>query len=455
MSYDTTQQLFKAIKNYKNELIEGKSEFARKLWEAFCASHPADIADFLASLTAKDLYLLFSRLPVHLQADVFMEFSEGIRHTLFVLCKKDEREILIKNLTIDELTDFFDDLSDVELDAYLKILNKQEREKVLSLLQFPETSAAGVMDSNVFVLSKNITVAKTIELLQRIQPDRALHRTIYVVDSRHILAGSILLEDLVLKSPEQKIESIMRAVPYKIPAFLDQSEVAQKMMHYHIDIAPVVDDRGTFLGVIPSDTLAEVIEEEASEDIFRMASMTPIRASYFETPFVKLLYQRGFILAFLLLLQSVSTFIIEKYQLLLAGFLFAYAGVVTSTGGNASSQTSALVIQGLAAGQLNHSHISRFLRREVVLSLAMASILAFIAFVRTYAFNGLLLESSIVACSLGIVVVFSTFFGALTPFILHKMNMDPAHSAGPLLTTCMDIVGVIVYCLISGIFLSK
>lgn len=452
MAYDTTQQLLKAIKDHKDELIENKSEFAKKLWEAVYKLHPADIADFFATLNIKDLYLLFNKLPVETQADVFMEFSEGVRHAVFVLCKKSERESLIKNLTIDELTDFFDDLSDSELDTYLKILNRKEREKIISLLQFPETSAAGVMDSNVFVLSQNITVAKTIELLQRIQPDRALHRTIYVVDAHHKLVGSILLEDLVLKSPKQKIESIMRPVVYTVPALLDQSEVAQNMMHYHLDIAPVVDAKGTFLGVIPGDTLAEVIEEEASEDIFRMASMAPIKNSYFETSFYKLLYQRGWVLAILLLLQSVSTFIIGKYQVLLAGFLMVYIGMVTSTAGNASSQSSALVIQGLASGELDDSDLIKFLRRELILSSMMACVLSFLAFARTYIFSGLLLESMVISLALGIIIIFSMLFGVLTPFLLYRLKMDPAHSAGPLLATCMDIIGVVVFCLISKAF---
>ena len=454
MVNDTAHQLLKAMKDHRQELMEGKSEFAKKLWESFCQLHPADIGDFIGSFYIKELYLLFGRLPVNLQADVFMELSEGIRHALFILCKKNEREILIKNLTIDELSDFFDDLSDTELDTYLKILNRKEREKVLSLLQFPETSAAGVMDSNVFVLSQNITVAKTVELLQRLQPDRKLYRTVYVVNNQHLLVGSILLEDLVLRSAKEKIEFIMRPIGYKVFALVEQEEVAKQMMRYHLTIAPVVDTKGLFLGVISSDTLAEVIEEEASEDIFRMASMTPIHESYFDTPLLKLLYQRGVILGLLLLLQSVSTFVIGKYQALLAGFLMAYAGMVTSTGGNASSQTSALVIQGIASGELDEEHAGSFLKRELLIALAIGFGLSLIAFLRTYFFSGLLLESTVVACSLGIVVIFSMMCGAVIPFVLYRLRMDPAHSAGPLLATCMDIIGVVVFCLISRAFLS-
>lgn len=453
MAYDTTQQLLKAIKDYKNELVVGNSEFSKKLWESVCELHPADISDCFSTFSMKDLYVLFSRLPAQVQADVFMEFTEGIRHALFVLCKKSEREILIKNLTIDELTDFFDDLSDSELDTYIKILNRKERERVLSLLQFPETSAAGVMESNVFVLSQNITVAKTIELLQRIQPERSLYRTIYVVDSTQTVVGSIVLEDLVLKSPKQKIEQIMRPVGYKVPALLDQEEVAKHMMHYHLEIAPVVNDKGIFLGVIASDTLAEVMEEEAGEDIFRMASMSPIKEGYFDISLMKLFYQRGSILGLLLLLQSVSTLVMAKYESLLVGFLIMSIGMVTSTGGNASSQSSALVIQGIAAGQLTNAHLGRFLKRELVIAFMMSLFLALIAFTRTYLASGLLLESSVIACSLSLIVVFSMIFGALIPFFLHRLKMDPAHSAGPLLATCMDIVGVIVYCLICKAFI--
>ena len=125
-----------------------------------------------------------------------------------------------------------------------------------------------------------------------------------------------------------------------------------------------------------------------------------------------------------------------------------------NTGGNASSQTSALVIQGIASGELDEEHAGSFLKRELLIALAIGFGLSLIAFLRTYFFSGLLLESTVVACSLGIVVIFSMMCGAVIPFVLYRLRMDPAHSAGPLLATCMDIIGVVVFCLISRAFLS-
>lgn len=439
------------IKDNRQKLKE-KDTFG-DLWTYFIKLHPADIADILILFSSIDIYYIFKDLTPSLQADTFMELSTDVRHTLFSQSNLEQRENLINNLTIDELADFFDDLSDEELHRYMRLVNKQRRSAVLSILQFSETSAAGIMDSNIFVLSESLTVQKTIELLQRLKPDKKLYRSIYIVNKENLLVGFIYLEDLVLKNSKNAIKQIMYDVDYKINANIDQEEIAKYMLKYHIDIAPVVDDDNRFLGVIASDTLAEIVEDEATEDIYRMASMTPIRETYFETSFSKLLVQRGGILCILLLLQSVSAFVINSYQNLLANFLITYMGLITSTGGNVSSQTSALVIQGLATGDLSVKEMGKFLRRECVFSVFLSLALSMVAFIRTYIFSGLLLESFIVGFSLFLLTIFSMIIGTLLPFILHKLKMDPAHSAGPLLATCMDILGVVVYCLISNALL--
>lgn len=407
--------------------------------------HPADISDILENVNFNSIYDIFSKLHPEIQADVFMQFSNEKRKHIFLKCSKNEREVLLNKLRIDELVDFFDDLSDNEVSLYIKLLNKNEREKVISLLEFPETSAAGIMDIEVFVLPMNINVSKTINLLQRLNQEKELYRTIFIVDSKYNLMGKILLEDLILNTSDTQILKFMKKIEYSVNAFLDQEHIAEYMTHYEIDIVPVIDENNKFLGVISSDTLAKIIENEASEDILRMAALSPIEDSYFETSIFKLIYQRAGILIILLLIQSISTLIIGTYQSILAGFLISYIGMITSTGGNSSSQVSVLAIQGLASGELKSTQMLKFLKRELSISFLLGLILSIIGFIRIYIFNYKLKESFIIAFSIFSIIIISTILASTIPFLLRKINIDPAYAAGPLLATFMDIIGVIIF----------
>lgn len=407
--------------------------------------HPADLCEIFDSISNSVRIYLFSHLPSPKKADVFIEFSNNKRHNIFLHATKNEREALLHYLSINELVDFFDDLSDEEIREYIQLLNKKERKKVLSLLEFPETSAAGIMESDVIVLPPDISTAKTILLLKKTKANKTLYKTIYIVNHEQILIGYILLEDLFFAEEKENISKLMKPAEYFVKSDEDQETVSIYMTRYKLSIIPVIDHTNHFLGVITSEIVARTIELEAAEDIFRMASLSPIQYTYFETPMTKLIWQRASILTLLLLLQSISTMIIGKYTALLNGFLITYIGMVTSTGGNTSSQVSALVIQGLASGDIKIKDQYRFLKREIIISSFLAIIVSIIGSARIYFFHYQIKETIIIFSSLFSVILFSTILGSAVPFILHKVKVDPAYSAGPLLATCMDILGVILF----------
>jgi len=218
---------------------------------------------------------------------------------------------------------------------------------------------------------------------------------------------------------------------------------------------PVVDKGGLFLGAISSDTLVDIIEEETSEDVYHMSAMPAIKYPYFETSFYKILVERSFILFVLLIMQSLSTMIIKHYQVTLQGFLIYFITMLVSTGGNSSSQTSAVVIQGMASGQITSDNVSRFLRREIVMAVMMAIILGVVAFFRAYLTEGsFFLGSLAVSLSLSLIVLVSVILGSCMPLVLQKVRLDPAFAAGPFLATLMDILGLLIYCYISKLLLS-
>lgn len=449
------QELYSKIFLNFDAVIKKNTEIGVQLRAQIEALHPADIAYFFSLLDKDEARELFLSFDPELQFDVFKEFSD-VRKASFssVFDDKQLRHVLM-HLSTDELSGFFDELSDEELKRYLRMMQKKDREKILSLLQSPQDSVSRHMDINVFALIKDFTVERAIQLLQRLQPDQELHRRIFVTSRDGHLEGHILLEDLVLKKPHTRLASIVRKNEFVALADEDRESVAQKMTHYNVMTVPVVDHKGNFLGIIPADALVDILEEESSEDIFRMATLTPTKDSYFETPFLRLFYQRSFILVILLMVQSISSTIQIYFEAVLAGFLAHFIQMLISTGGNASSQASATVIKGLATGELDEQNIHKFIMREFLVALLLGVVLGGIAFCRVYYFFGKydFVRSFAVSCSLSVIVVISVTLGGCVPLFLKRLNVDPAHSAGPLLTTMMDIIGLLIYCMISSAIL--
>jgi len=450
---DYLNKLFFDIIHNLDTVAKRDSELGRSLWNSLVALHPADIAQFFADIDREHLKQLFLQLPHAQRLEVFHELSDPLKVYCLSFLGDHERIEVLRALFMDELSDLFDCLSDEELKKYLSLLHKEDREKVLSLLQFAPESAGGIMDTEVLTLMVDSTVEKSIRLLQRLQPRQELHREIYVTDRSNHLVGHINLEDLVLKSPQAPISSFLRKNELVVQASEDREEIAKMMVHYSLMTVPVVGDKDYFLGVIPSDTLVEVIEQEASEDVYRISAMTPIKRTYFETSFFRLIYQRSYILIALLLAESFSSTILKAYEVSLCGFLIYFIPMLVSTGGNTSSQTSALVIQGLASGEIHEANMHRFVRREFLMAVVLACILGVTAFGRVYYTTGKGFESFAVSISLALIVLVAVSLGSFIPLLLKRINIDPAFSAGPFLATLMDILGILIFCYVSKLIL--
>jgi magnesium transporter len=445
--------MFEQVREHLREVINQDTPLGIALWNELIKAHPADIARFYENCDEHEAQLLFLKTPESKRFAVFRELSKPVQIFCLSFLSDYDLGVILRALPIDELTDLFDGLSDDELKKYLKLLHKKDREQVLSLLQFNPESAGGIMDSNVLTLFQDFTIEQSIVILQRLQPNSDLHRRIFITNHDNELVGFINLEDLVLKHPKTRIRVIMHQNDLVVLADEDRESVAKKMRHYDVMIVPVVDKLHIFLGVIPNDTILDVLEKESSEDVYRMAALSPMKYTYFQTSFYRLFFQRGSVLIVLLMLQTFSTLIIEHYEILLAGFLTYFMGMLTSTGGNASSQTSALLIQGLATGEIDESNSKRFLLRELLMAGVLALVLGVFGFLRVYLLYSEFQKSLAVSISLAVIVFVSMVLGGCMPLILKKFHLDPAHSAGPVLATFMDIIGIFLYCTISRFIL--
>lgn len=447
-------KLFQEILSHLEEVVTQQEPVGTVLYQSLVELHPADIADFFGDIGYKEsMVRLFKSLPASLRLAVFAEFSHLAQTFLLSQLGDQEQINLLRHVSVDELTDLFDYFSDDELKKYLTLLNKGVRAKVIELLKFNPQSAGGIMDIDVLTLQEDFTVEKSISILQRLRPRKDIHQQIFVVTGEHRLVGFINLEDLVLEKPKEKIGSFMQKNELLVSADEDQETVAKKMRHYGMMTAPVVGKENYFMGVISGETLVDVIVEEASEDIQKMAALTPMKHSYFETSFGRLLWERSYVLIILLMAESFSTTILSSFEKTLSEFLIIFIPMLISAGGNTSSQTSAMVIQGMATGDISHSNVHHFVRREFLMALFLAAILGTVAFGRVHFTGGTTIESFTIGFSLAMIVLLATMLGSCLPFLLQLLRIDPAFSAGPFLATIMDVLGVFIFCYLTKLFL--
>jgi magnesium transporter len=449
-----SRQILQEIKSNIDTVIKKDSPLGESLWNELLQVHPADLADFISDLENEQMEAIFLALPKDVKLEVFEHFSDAMQVSSLSFMSEENKIDLLNDLPVDKVTDLLELLSDEDFKHYHNLLHKKSREKVLSLLKFHPESAGGIMDIEVITLVKDFTVEKSIKILQRLRPSRDVHQQIYVTDAAHNLVGHINLEDLVLNLPQSKIASFMKENEYVARADEDRETIAKSMVHYGLMTIPVVGKGNHFLGIIPSDTLVDVIVEEASEDVLKMSAVAPLKHPYFEMSFFRMLFERSYILVPLLIAESMSGTILQAYEQTLGVFLISFIPMLISAGGNTSSQTSAMVIQGMASGEIRESNMFKFLRREFLMATMLGTVLAFVAFGRVYYTTGLFLESFVISLALGLIVLISVTLGSCIPFILRRFNIDPAFSAGPFLATIMDILGVMIYCYITKLMLS-
>lgn len=447
-------KILQEIKDNIDNVIKQDTPLGTSLWHMLTELHPADIVDLISELDGQVAQQLFLTMPKELRLAVFEKFSVRLQEWCLDFLSELERAEALYALSIDALADLFDHVSDEDLKKYLNLLHRRARDQVISILQFDPESAGGIMETEVIALMQDFTVEKSVKMLQRLRPKRDIHQQIYVTNRQNQLIGHIALEDLVLHPPQTRISSFLQKNELVASADQDREEIAKQMVRYGLTSVPVVGDENYFLGVIPSDILMNILVAEATEDVQKMSALTPMKQAYFETPFFKLLYNRGYILIALLLAESFSGTILKAYEDTLYGVLIFFIPMLISTGGNTSSQTSAVVIQGMATGEIHSGTIRRFLKREFLTACALSCLLGIASFVRVYITYKSLWESVAVSLSVALVVLCAVSLGSIIPIMLKRLNIDPAFSAGPFLATLMDVFGILIYCYIAKLILS-
>ncbi len=434
------------IEQELRELIEGKKYAAIK--KNLSELNAVDIAELLDPLELNTALLIFRMLPKDLAVEVFAHFSyEQQGNIINVITDKELSHIL------DEL--FFDDMMDIIEEMPANIVNKilrnstqEERNMINQFLKYPEYSAGSIMTIEYVDLKQGMTVKEALLHIKDIGLSKETVYTCYVTDDNRVLEGIVSLRAIVTSEDNEIIKDLMEKELIYVNTHDDQETVAGIFKKYGFIALPVVDKEHRLTGIITVDDIIDVIEQEATEDFQRMAAMEPSEEAYLDTSILVLAKHRITWLLILMIGATLTGGIIGQYEDVLNSvtILTAFIPMLMDTGGNSGSQSSTLIIRGLATGEVTLKDKWRVMYKEFGISIIVGIILAFVNFIKNMYIDRVGFSIALtVSITLVVTVMMAKMVGGVLPLIAKKLKMDPAIMAGPLITTIVDSMALIVY----------
>jgi len=436
------------------ELIE-KGDF-KTLKRVLEQQDPADVKEMIEKLPPDLKVVVFRLLPKDKAAEVFSELEPDDQLELIKLFREERLKEIFESMDPDDKVELLEEMPANVVKKLLSYLPPQEREELLHILNYPEDSAARLATTEYVELFGDMTVREALEKLRREGKKKENIYSLMVIDRTRKLKGTVELRDMIVADPDQKVSEIMNKDPVFVHATDDQELAAELMKKYDLIILPVVDSEERLIGVITFDDLVDVIEEEATEDIQKMASMSVTYTPYFHTPVWKFILKRSPWLVALLLLESINSNIISGYEKFLASIplIAAFIPTMMDAGGNIGSQISALIIRGMSLNEITAKDWWKVLLRESLIGSILGFILAGVLYLRAFLISSDPTLNFAVATALLVVILYANILGALLPFIARIFKIDPAFMAGPLLTTIVDVTGIMIYFYVVHSFLS-
>ena len=409
--------------------------------------HPVDIASILTNLKDEETVVVFRLLPQELALETFNELDEEEQSSILSLLGKNYAATVLNEMAPDERADLFEELPEEIIERFLPLMSPAERSDVEKLLKEKEHSAGSIMTTEYASLKPNLTIAEALKNIRQMAPNKETIYYLYVVDNEEKLVGVVSLKDLVLGEPSQKIAEIMHPEVISVKENQDQEEVAHLIAKYNFLAMPVVDKKNKLSGIVTVDDTIDIIKEENTEDIHKMAAMEAPEEEYFKSSFFTLARKRILWLIALLIAQTFTGNILKGYSHALEAMvaLAYFIPLLIGTGGNAGTQSSATIIRGLATGEISLKHIFRVMRREIGLGLVLGAILGLFGFGRAVLTEGNVLLGLTVGIGLAATITVATITGAFLPLLLRRMRIDPAVAAGPFISTAIDLTGLIIY----------
>ena len=439
--------------NYKELLLEmlEKKEYT-KLRQTAAEMQTADIAAIMDEMEDEDSLKMFRLFPKDMAADVFADLEPDDQQYIIQSLSHKEASTIIDNLMSDDAADLLEDmLEEMPANVVKKILanaRPDTRADINLLLQYPEDSAGSIMTVEYVDLRENMTVADAIERIRKVGLDSETVNTCYVLDEQRVLVGTVALRYLVILDPDDIIGEVMNDNIISVNTLTDQEETARAFQKYDFTAMPVVDKENRMVGIITIDDVVDILEEEATEDIEKMAAILPTDKPYFKTGVVETYKKRMPWLLFLMISATFTGAIITSYEAALASYviLTAYIPMLMDTGGNAGSQASVSIIRGLSLNEIEFKELPIALWKEIRVAFLCGLTLACTNFVKLMLLDKLPLLIALIIClTLVITVTFAKMMGCVLPMVAQRIGFDPAVMASPLITTIVDAVSLTIY----------
>jgi magnesium transporter len=417
--------------------------------------HPGDLLELLDQLSDEEKTEILKLLSDDEVTALIQEMERFEQVSLFRLLDYGRAPAVLKAMASDDAVDLLGELSPEEIAALLPLVD-EEGAKFSGLLKYPEESAGGIMTTEYISLPADLPVEEAIARLREIAPQAETIYYVFVVDLENRLIGVLSLRDLIAAPDGTPLKEIMRHNVISVNAALDQEEVARVVVKYDLLALPVVDDSNRLLGIITFDDIMDVLEQEATEDIYRLAGAGEVtgvelmeasayQVAWHRTPWLLLSMLGGIAAGYIM-----STFESTLEAILVLAF---FIPVIMDMGGNVSTQSSTIFVRGIATGEIKGNGIWRYLFREIRVGLLMGVLFGLLVAAAALLWRGNPVLGLVVGTSMIATIALATIIGTLVPLFFHKLKIDPAITSGPLVTTIKDITGLLIYFGMATLFL--
>ncbi|MCO8193256.1 MULTISPECIES: magnesium transporter [Anaerofustis] len=427
------------------ELLKQRNFFElKKLLETL---NPADIASLFDEISTEDVLLVFRLLPKETAADTFVELDNDNQEYLIKAFSDEELKEVLDLLFVDDTADLVEEMPANVAKRVLKHTDIATRKMINEILKYPEDSAGSIMTTEFVSLKKDMTVLDALNKIKATGVDKETIYTCYVTDNTKKLIGLVSTKDILLSDMDKYIEDIMETNIIYTHTLADQEDVVKMFDKYDLLAIPVVDKEDRLIGIITVDDAIDVIREENTEDFEKMAAMMPSEESYFKTSAFKHAKNRIMWLLFLMLSATMTQAVITHYEAAFATvpLLVAFIPMITGTGGNCGSQSSTMIIRGLALDEIEPKDIFKAMLKEGEIGLLVGVALAVVNGIRIMIFY----HDSVLALVLGITlvatIIMAKLMGCVLPICAKKLKLDPAIMASPLITTLVDTCSILIY----------
>lgn len=432
-------------------LVQSRSFVA--LRELLSELNPADLAELFNEMDALQVPLVFRILPKDLAGDTFAYMETDTQQLLIKSFSDVELKEIINDLWLDDTVDIIEEMPANVVARILQSANPSLRRQINELLKYPEDSAGSIMTVEYVSLNKNLTVGQCFEKIRREGINKETVYTCYVTEKRKLI-GTVSVKDLLLAEQDISVSEIMETNLISINAYEDKEIVAQMFSKYDVLALPVVDHDDRIIGIVTVDDAMDVMEDEATEDIERMAAITSSDKAYLKTGVFSIWKTRIPWLVLLMLSATFTGIILNSFEESLSVFpvLISFIPMLMGTGGNAGGQSSATVIRGMAVGEIELSDILRVLWKELRVAILCGVTVAVVGYLKLFFIDNMIFgldvsypEMAVVSLTLMVTVVAAKIVGCALPIIAKAVHLDPAVMAGPFITTIVDVLSLVVY----------